>query len=465
MHRRCVFTSAGDRNAVRQWLPPGGEPAFDLLVAFYGDDDTRFAELREVATKVWRIKGGKMQNLHALVQAGQIDLSSYSHVWLPDDDIQIEPADIPRLFDLAAIYDLWVSQPAHAEGSRVSWPVTKAAETRDQIRLTDFVEVACPLFRRDKLTAFLAVYDGSLIDWGVDWWFGHVLGAAWSGRFAVIDAITARNPEARTKAGGHREIDRLQSADARRAAWFALRDARGIRMTRAETLATLPLPPGWRASKPLAVAPAQKSPARPVFGRPTMTASEAEAFRAAIAQPFGCYLEWGMGGSTREALRSPARRVVAIESDPAWIDAARADPDVEAAEQTGRLSILHADIGPTGRWGMPTTGNAESWLRYAEAPWELLRAEGIWPGIALVDGRFRVACALAIARETLRRPGTTPPLLLLRDVGPQRRYYGPIFDAWKTEISVDTMHLLRMRPRLNAEELDRMIASFAGDPR
>ncbi|MEO3473816.1 hypothetical protein AAFN86_18255 [Roseomonas sp. CAU 1739] len=465
MQRHCVFTSAGDRNAVRHWLPPGGDRTFDLLVAFYGDDDTRFAELREVATRAWRIKGGKMQNLHALVQAGEIDLSAYSHVWVPDDDVQIDPADIPRLFALAAAYDLWVSQPAFVAASRVSWPVTRVAETRNQIRLTSFVEVTCPLFRRDKLETFLAAYDGSLVGWGIDWWFAHELGAAWSGRFAVMDAITACNPQTGTKPGRFREIDRLQPPEERRAAWIALREARGIRMAKAETLATLPLPPGWRASGPAAPAATAKPPQKPVFGRLAMTSAEAEAFRTALARPLDCYLEWGLGGSTRAALQSTARRIISVESDQAWIAEAKADPEVQAAEAGGRLTILHGDVGPTGPWGRPKGGNAASWAPYIDTPLEALRAEGAWPGLVLVDGRFRVACALAIAWEVARRPDLTPPAMLLHDVGPERPHYGPIFEAWETEASTGTLHLLRLRPGLEAAPLERQVATFMGDVR
>lgn len=461
MTRTCVFTSAGDRNAVRQWLPADGARPFDLLIAFYGDDDARFEELRAIATRIWRIKGSKMQNLRALVQGGAIDLAAYDQVWLPDDDVLIDPADIPRLFDLAAAYDLWVCQPAFVEGSRVSWPVTKVAPTRDQIRLTTFVEITCPLFRRDRLDAFLAVYDGSLVGWGIDWWFAHVLGAGWSGRFGVIDAITACNPQTQIKPGAFREIDRLQPPDTRRAAWFALRDAQRITQAKPETLATLPLPPGWRASAPV-VAPAGP---RPVFGRLAMTAPEAEAFRTAIATQAGCYLEWGLGGSTRAALRAPARRILSVESDPAWIAIARDDAEVRVAEQGGRLTILHADIGPTGRWGVPLAGDARDWAAYAEAPWAALAAEGAWPGIVLVDGRFRVACACAVAREALRRPDLPPPLLLLHDVSPQRPYYDPVFKAWEAEVSVGSLRVLRLRPGLDAAALDAQVARFSADPR
>lgn len=458
MTRSCIFTSAGDRNAVRQWLPADGSRPFDLLIAFYGDDDARFEELRAIATRIWRIKGSKMQNLHALVQGGEIDLSAYDQVWLPDDDVLIAPADIPRLFGLAAAYDLWVSQPAFIEGSRASSPVIRMAATREQIRLTTFVEITCPLFRRDRLEAFLAEYDGSLVSWGIDWWFAHVLGARWSGRFAVIDAITACNPQTGLKPGGFREIDRLQAPEERRDSWIALRGARRIRQGKPETLATLPLPPGWRPSPPL---PTPK----PVFGRLAMSAAEAEAFRAAIAAPLGCYLEWGLGGSTREALRSPVRRIVSVESDADWVTVARGDAEISAAEASGRLSMLHADVGPTGPWGVPTLRDDAKWATYAEAPWALLAAEGAWPGIVLVDGRFRVACACAVAREALRRPELPAPLLLLHDVGPERPHYLPVFEAWETEVSIDSLHLLRLRPGLDEARLAGMVATFGTDPR
>ena len=248
---RCVFTSAGDRNAVAGWLPPGQERDFDLLVAFYGEDDARFAELARLADRAWRIKGGKAQNLRTLVLAGEIDLSPYTQVWLPDDDLLLDPRDIPRLFDLAAHFGLAVCQPAFEPAGRVSWPVTAAPTRREQARLTNYVEVTCPLFRREELERFLAVFDGSVSGWGLDLWFGHVLGAEVPGRFGVIDAVTVFNPHERQKPGGFREISALKGDRARRGEFMEAARRHGITYQKhLKVFGARPLPPAGRPPIP-----------------------------------------------------------------------------------------------------------------------------------------------------------------------------------------------------------------------
>ena len=458
--RNCVFTSAGDRNVVAGWLDPSRRRDFDLLVAFYGDDDARFAELQSVADRVWRIRGGKMQNLWALVRSGEIDLRAYDRIWVPDDDLILDPADVPRLFDLAERYDFWVCQPAFDPVGRISWPVTKVAENRNQVRLTDSVEITCPLFRGDKLRAFLDVYDGGLVGWGIDHWFGHEFGATWSGRFAVLDAIVVRNPRTAAKEGRFREIERLQPQQERAAAWAAVAAERGIRAAPGATLAVLPLPPGWREANPLKALPP------PAFGRVRMSRDEITMFQRLLKPAPFCYLEWGVGGSTLMALRAGVRRMVTVESDAAWITAARTDPRIMRAEEAGRLHILHADIGPTGAWGAPlSTTPSAAWARYPDAPWDALVAQRLWPNLVLVDGRFRVACCLAVAVQSLQRPNKPPPMVLLHDCGPGRLHYDDALLAWDVVEQVGTLRLMRLKPGLDAQRLGLELGARVEDSR
>jgi hypothetical protein len=66
-----------------------------------------------------------------------------------------------------------------------------------------------PIFRRDKLIEFLAVYDGSLVGAGIEYWFANLFKADEFGRFAIIDKVQVINPRTRDK--GESEIDRLQA--------------------------------------------------------------------------------------------------------------------------------------------------------------------------------------------------------------------------------------------------------------
>ena len=77
--------------------------------------------------------------------------------------------------------------------------------------------MTCPLFRTDKLTKFLEVFDPDLKGWGTDHWFIHTLGADAHSHIAIIDSISCLNPHDKFKTNGIREIDNYQSTNDRKA--------------------------------------------------------------------------------------------------------------------------------------------------------------------------------------------------------------------------------------------------------
>jgi hypothetical protein len=103
--------------------------------------------------------------------------------------------------------------------------------------------------------------------------------------------------------------------------------------------------------------------------------------------------EFGMGGSTTMALGTPSvRHVYSVESDPDWVRAVTEDETVRAGVDAGRATLVHADVGPVKRWGRPKHASSGLlWPRYVLAmpPSYLAKAD-----LLLVDGRFRVACAI-----------------------------------------------------------------------
>lgn len=220
--RYLVFTSAGDRHAVLSWL--GQERDFDLWVVCYGKGSQA---LEDAADYYLARSGSKFQNLHYCFQCWPERFANYEAVLLLDDDIRINPADINRLFLIRRQYDLWALQPAFSKFGKISHLITRVRR-EFELRFVDFIEMSCPLIRTDKLLDFLRVYDPALVGWGCDWWFLHTMGDDLVDRIAVIDSVVCLNPHDVAKAGGDREIDRLQSQQQRRETWERIRDSRGI---------------------------------------------------------------------------------------------------------------------------------------------------------------------------------------------------------------------------------------------
>jgi protein O-GlcNAc transferase len=134
-----------------------------------------------------------------------------------------------------------------------------------------------------------------------------------------------------------------------------------------------------------------------------MTVDEAITWQS-ILLTAARYLEWGSGGSTVvaawQSLRSdaPGITVDAIESSESYIRTLRErHPVLTRAEEAWRLRIHSIHIGPTVEWGMPAGWDRHKWgvkqqlaRRYVEA----VGTNRCCFDLVLVDGRFRVACAL-----------------------------------------------------------------------
>lgn len=107
------------------------------------------------------------------------------------------------------------------------------------------------------------------------------------------------------------------------------------------------------------------------------------------------YLEFGTGGSTLQAAVLGVD-FVAVDSDEYFLNAVRAKIRAAGLERSGQV-FRHADLGRVGPWGRPvgrlTPRRLELFRRYSDVPPESL-GDDTMPDLVLVDGRFRVACAL-----------------------------------------------------------------------
>jgi hypothetical protein len=226
--RWCIFTSAGDHNAIRLWLQGDVSPRWDLIVAYYGDNDRVFAETSKISANAFRAKGGKFQILKKLVVQSPRCLDQYSHVWVCDDDIRMSAAQINEAFAIAEFFNFWVAQPSFLQEGKISHEIARYVGPQCDYRIVNFIEENVPIFSRVKLMEFLRAYDGSLTGWGIDHWYMNLFGAHKfrvtnlfrknkMGRFAIINKIAVINPLDEEKGGN--ELDRLQSLPRRLAAW------------------------------------------------------------------------------------------------------------------------------------------------------------------------------------------------------------------------------------------------------
>jgi hypothetical protein len=110
-------------------------------------------------------------------------ISEYDFVWLPDDDLMMEPADLSEFFEACSTLQLDLAQPAVRQDSYVTHAVT-AVHEGFQVRFTNFVEVMAPAFSRRLLAEVRPTLHGALTAWGLDHLWRHM---APLGNIAIVD--------------------------------------------------------------------------------------------------------------------------------------------------------------------------------------------------------------------------------------------------------------------------------------
>lgn len=106
------------------------------------------------------------------------------------------------------------------------------------------------------------------------------------------------------------------------------------------------------------------------------------------------YLEFGSGESTKLALHSSSiERVDSVESSQHFVEDYFEDDElIWRAIDSNRLNFHYVDIGPTKDWGIPIDKTKKYlWPNYSLSIFRRKRDYDL----VLIDGRFRVACALS----------------------------------------------------------------------
>eukprot|EP01036_Dinobryon_divergens_P029560 gene29560-38678_t len=120
------------------------------------------------------------------------------------------------------------------------------------------------------------------------------------------------------------------------------------------------------------------------------------------------YFEFGCGASTILASRlttafNLSLSITSIDSSSFWVSKIREDPVLSKLEHAGQFSVHEVYLGELGDWGFPTdSANISVWPSYSESIWKYGREADL----VLVDGRFRVACALHAVLLSYTQPGT-----------------------------------------------------------
>lgn len=166
------------------------------------------------------------------------------------------------------------------------------------------------------------------------------------------------------------------------------------------------------ANIPVAKAPAASEPATTPAFKLTFPTAESAFVREAYPKA-RMILEYGSGGSTVLAAKAGCR-VISVESDRKWAE----HLTEHLLPYADHAKVHHADIGPTGAWGVPMkVGEYAKFHAYALSVWD--RPDLEEPDLVLIDGRFRASCLVAVMLRAKR-----PTTVLFDDYAKRRYYHG-----------------------------------------
>jgi len=104
------------------------------------------------------------------------------------------------------------------------------------------------------------------------------------------------------------------------------------------------------------------------------------------------YLEFGTGGSTIFTLINSNTHVTSVDTNEPWISFIKKYKIIKN-NLSKKLDIHFIDIGPTKYWGYPVNEtHKEKFPKFSSEIFNITNSEKY--DTVLVDGRFRVACAL-----------------------------------------------------------------------
>jgi len=166
--------------------------------------------------------------------------------------------------------------------------------------------------------------------------------------------------------------------------------------------------------------------------KPYMTSAETDAF-ARYRDKSRNYFEFGCGGST-VFCDSPLRRIKSVDNHQEWLN--KVCPLVGATTE-----LIYVNTGPVLEYGNPADPTqVEGFADYSLA----FSRRHPDTDLVLLDGRFRVACALQIVLSDYTG------VVLLHDAG--RPEYQPLFKFFSVGERVENLVSLRVSPTADKKE-------------
>ncbi len=193
---------------------------------------------------------------------------------------------------------------------------------------------------------------------------------------------------------------------------------------------------------------------------PAMMESDVALYRQTLGEAVKrnkcmTYVEWGSGGSTFIA-QEYSDRVVSVENHPEWCNIMLQHTIIQCSIAEGRMVYVCVNGGPVGHWGVPKNETSYQSHLYIEV---LNNFADLHPDLVLVDGRYRVACALNSIKWS--KPDS---VLMIHDYHNRKHYWDveKCFDLIDVGSSFDkhVFGTFTKKPNIDSVQYERQLNSF-----
>jgi len=161
------------------------------------------------------------------------------------------------------------------------------------------------------------------------------------------------------------------------------------------------------------------------------------------------YFEWGCGGTTaRASLYTNICDITSVDSSQQWINKVSSNPIVKNKQ----VNYIYIDINADdNNWGKPKNKSKISeWPKYSQA----VNLNNQKYDLILIDGRFRVACALQALNHL-----TDSGVVLIHDYI-NRPHYHCIEEFYNRVAGVDSLAVLKKKPSYDQTRVASLLKKY-----
>jgi hypothetical protein len=200
--RYLLVVRAGDDSLHRSWIDANKERNFDLLISYYGTEQGRYQSDGEYYHV---LAGPRWTTHHAILRDNPRLRETYDYICFACDDLDADAATWNALFAFCERHGFDLAQPAII--GPVSYAIT--APVPDLLyRITNFVEVMCPVFSKRALAVCYPGFGDSVSGWGLNHVWPRLL-AKHQSKLAIIDSICVTHTRALREGSLYKVIEDL----------------------------------------------------------------------------------------------------------------------------------------------------------------------------------------------------------------------------------------------------------------